>query len=1011
MTTQLENFVAPKTWAKYREVIMANLGSDDDRFMAVLSDIDRRNLCLNTSGVKKDASPRRRLIEFLDGARLGAFANNLPRVCWSIDENKEMLMRTALEWSTSSHRPGVTKIYVAARMFRSWSKFGADITSAVLAFLDSTTCEIARSKPDMYHLISELARSEHFSTPKYLQWTIARGGLYDPADVEPDGPCVTRLLAELPVHNISESMEDLRTTLLSRVDYPIENEERKLRATKLFVNRQLPGMQGHIDSDYDEDDMQDIETIEDYTHEISRTEKSDLGLWLRRKVKLQMVQPTIPPLDDWDDSPMKKGTSAISSSDFGIIRRYLELIDDYSMLADVLKIVSSSNDPEVLASCADTFDLHIETFAAIGAMKDLFDTLMSRLRALTAEADNVPRVFLVSLSDLASRIPDRKLVAQQLALELALSDRKTAADACSPVSDHMAILETAEANFTDEIEKVLASGNSMDQATLERLFQRIIMRLEASWKKSPEQQRSCSLLLTRLRTFDIQQFDVLMTTWTRRVFQLQARPTLLQVFGPLISFGCVALRDILNFDPAKDTTIAWEALDILLTTSGPSEVMSHDEAYRFNIKQAHVKKDYPREILTVVYTAFDKYTSDAASDTKALLTGTAMHDLLQEQSLSSPDTIIQHLVTPLLNGSNDEAISTIDGCIDKLLLAPNAHAAITTEILLEVADDLSLPFCQVKLASMFKSEDTAMEGTQESRSSRLEAFDAAIESAITSGSTAWASIVPLLDTSVAQHLRRRAESQFLALFPSPRMVNGDESRIQSAETLLHVIEATAYSIPTVASAAPSQTTLGPEIVSTLNGIWLLLSNTQSQELKDVIISKWLPLLLAFTTIHATTYEATKLGNEARAKTILSLSAIYLQLLAFDTSAEPIPSLASQTFDLALHLVDSLPEDMRLQCTRSLRDSVASQPKISYLFSISQNPTDWLMLSQKEKMPGVQPPVPGSGAAERERWERERERERLVGFTLRRWEMLGEPTPNVGENDTSLSLTLFGARRG
>jgi mediator of RNA polymerase II transcription subunit 12 len=37
-------------------------------------------------------------------------------------------------------------------------------------------------------------------------------------------------------------------------------------------------------------------------------------------------------------------------------------------------------------------------------------------------------------------------------------------------------------------------------------------------------------------------------------------------------------------------------------------------------------------------------------------------------------------------------------------------------------------------------------------------------------------------------------------------------------------------------------------------------------------------------------------------------------------------------------------------------------------------------------------------------------DRLSVFQYRRWETLGEPTPNVGENDTALSLGLFEARR-
>ncbi|KAJ2977101.1 hypothetical protein NQ176_g4566 [Zarea fungicola] len=35
-------------------------------------------------------------------------------------------------------------------------------------------------------------------------------------------------------------------------------------------------------------------------------------------------------------------------------------------------------------------------------------------------------------------------------------------------------------------------------------------------------------------------------------------------------------------------------------------------------------------------------------------------------------------------------------------------------------------------------------------------------------------------------------------------------------------------------------------------------------------------------------------------------------------------------------------------------------------------------------------------------------ERYSNFALRRWEALSEPTPNLGENDTSLSLGLFEA---
>ena len=1011
ITSNSDSFVAPKVWAKHRDVIMSNLGSDDERFMSILAALDRRNSRLDTPGIEKALTPRQCLLQLLDSTLLLPLTTEMAQQCWEIDIDKSMLFHTILEWSSSSYRPGTAKIYVAARIMRSWSKFGADITGAILDFLDSAVCSSARQNSAFYHLVSELARSEHFSTPRYLQWLIARGGLYDTTDVAPDGPCATRLLAELPIHNLSESMSELRATLLSRAEFFVAQEKDRARELMAFMDRNLPGMQANVDVELESQSFGvDLPSL---SSETSRTIKSELGLWLRKKVALQMVQPTIPPLDDWDDSPMKGGTSAITSSDFNTVRGYLELISDYSMLADVLKIVTSSNDAEVLASCADTLDLHIEIFASIGALNGLFDILMARLRALTDEIDSI-RVFLVSLSDLASRLPGQKTVAQQLSQELARSDRKTAADACSPVSDHMALVQTAEADFTDEIEKVLASGNSMDQATLDRLFQRIIGRLEESWEKSPEQQRSCGLLLTRLRTFDAQQFDILMTAWVKRLLQMQSRPTMIQTFGPLISFGCLALRDVIlgaclteETDSFLGLGTAQQALALLLGSSGLPEVMTVEEGYRLRIKQAHMQKDNPIEVLNVIRRVFgetvDSDEQGNPSDTKISLDSSDFHTLLQSLVLTDTREFTDNLVLPLLQSSVPEVVATINKSVDDLLLAGNDNEAITTEVLLNLADDLSLPFCQVKLASMFRREDTVMEGAEDPQSEDLEAFDRAIESAVAAGKTTWASIVPLLDASIARRLRQRAEARFLALFPSPRNPNGEDSarsRIIYAENLLHIIDATAYSMSTTPTPT-NVTNLTSDIVATLNGVWLLLANSQSKEMKDAIISKWLPLLLSFTTIHTSAFEANKAGHEIRAKAILALAAILLQLQAVGTTTEEFKNLVEQVFDLALYLIDSLPEDMRQQCIRSLRDTV-SNPRISYLLSFAANPTEWLVLSQRERIV----PPPGVGAAERAA-----EKEKLVPFSLRRWEMLGEPTPNVGENDTSLSLTLFGARRG
>lgn len=1012
MVSHPDSFVLPVAWAKYRDVIQSNLASDEENFQMVFEAIDRRNRRLFMPGTEKDNTPQQRLIQLLDSTLSGSFENDILKKCWQLDDDKSMLLRVVLDWSTSSYRPGYSKIYVAARIFRFWSKSGVEITNGILDFVVSDACEKGRSKPSFYHLLSELARSEHFSVAKYLQWLVARGGLHDARDVLPDGPCATRLLAELPTHNLSKAIVPLHSTLLSRAGFFVDEEEENMRNCMAAINRTLPAMQANDDTEMDLVTVQVDDDINALIAPLSRSSKSEIGLWLRYKVRLQMQQPTIPPLDNWDTSTMKSNTSAITLTDFNQVRYYLELVEDYSMLADILKLTASSTDPEVLASCVDTVNLHVEPLAAIGALNNLFEILVTRMRVIAEDQECSPRTFLASLSDLANRIPTHKVLAQQLSQELVLSDRKTAADACSPVSDHVAITQASKVDFVDEIEKILVSGNSMDQATLDRLFQRVSVQLELSRAKSFQQQKQCGILLTRLRPFNPQHFDNLISAWVTRLLQMEERPSMMAVLGPLVAFGCLSFSTIAtstgvvlemeSSQASSNDRTSQELVQLLLGTSDTTEAMGAEDAYRFRIKQSHIQTDFPEVVLTSIRQDLERSKStkpkNTTPDTSLLIYKHDTFKVMQEYALSYPDMFIKVLVLPLLKNGDSRGARVITSFVDKLLFGKTGDDEITTEAILNIANDFTLPFCQIKLESMFSGEDSAMAGTDDSRSGRLQAFDSAIEAAVNSGKTAWASIVPLLEVSVAQHLRRRSELQFLALFPSHKMAgtfdfSNMESRLLHASNLLRIIDSTAYSIASTQTST-NNTNIAQDILATLNGVRLLLSGTQMVSIKEILISRWIPLLLSFITLHTSEFEATKVGHEVRAKVILALSAILLDLQTLDLNTEAASNLMEQDFDLALHLIDALPDDVRQQCIRSLHDTISS-PQMYYLFSFQANPSEGLVLCQKESAPTT--------SGERN--------EKLTPFVLRRWEMLGEPTPNIGENDTSLNLTLFGARRG
>jgi mediator of RNA polymerase II transcription subunit 12 len=133
----------------------------------------------------------------------------------------------------------------------------------------------------------------------------------------------------------------------------------------------------------------------------------------------------------------------------------------------------------------------------------------------------------------------------------------------------------------------------------------------------------------------------------------------------------------------------------------------------------------------------------------------------------------------------------------------------------------------------------------------------------------------------------------------------------------------------------------------------------------------------------------------------------LAAVAQELDNSPAANLFEHTFDLALVIVDNLSDDARLQCVRAVKDST-SDARLRYLFSFAPNPAENLVLAHREK------PPPGMGINERRAMALGlglgMMPEKLSPFVMRRWEILNEPTPNIGENDTSLSLHLFEARK-
>ncbi|ORY67302.1 transcription mediator subunit Med12 [Pseudomassariella vexata] len=1004
-----ESFVHSFTWAKFRDALLSSLPSDDQAQRHAFESIDKRNERLTRTHIKSQPAVRGILVKLLDTTLRTPFKDDLASQLWKVSEHKHSLIRTVLEWSISPYRPGIAKVYVTASILRFFSVQGADITGAVLDFLDTDPLRETDRKHLVYHLVSELVRTDDFSVPRYLQWLIARGGLANAVETSPDGPCPTRLLVEVPIHALSESIRSLRATILRRSSFSVEYEAEDM-ATAIRCIKYALSVPLELDDPLLLKKPMSISKLAHRIERSSRALQTEVGSWLYNGYIGGIVRSLSSEKSGVDDSNIE----------FDSVRALLEAAQDYTMLENVLKALAVSSNAELLASCADTVNLHIQVFAATGSAKSLFQTLLERLKAIREQQGIGARPLLASLASLAPRICGLEEVATQLQKDLIRTDRTSAVDASSPLSDTMATqLQDDETELHEQIEK-LASYTSADRPTMERLFQAITFhRLQTCWGKPDERQRAYCILLTRLRVFDTGYFDTLMRLWVQHIRKLTHRPPVAQIFPLLMSSGCLSLAVLFATasrtpmqtaqgqpNPAMSASIYMqEILQMLMMPLSPTQIMASEDCYRFRIIQEQARLENVREVMPLIRGALAEYSSSRNQITQPLddeKTRTQFLELLRSLILVDSNAAGQTL-SP--KSPDPKLANLIESVTTRLLTSRDGGGQKTFEQVLELANEFTLPFCQVKLSlNLAVSESTGPDHTERLQSQLIQ-LSKAMDNAIDANNIMWTGMLPCLSPEITQHMRNRAEARFLYLIPSLKCAVTSEEvfekDIHMAENLLAVIDSIIRGALT-----PKSSQISNAMVDKLVDLWEILATTNDEAvpLKTATLSHWLPLLLSYLTLNASTATATtsKPANDTRARALLTLAGLTQEL-----DHAPSSDLSQRAFDLALVLVDHLADDARLQCVRAVKD-VTADPRLRYLFSFAPNPAENLMLAHREK------PPPGLGPNERRALALGLGTgmlpERLTPLVMRRWEILNEPTPNVGENDTSLSLHLFEARK-
>lgn len=582
----------------------------------------------------------------------------------------------------------------------------------------------------------------------------------------------------------------------------------------------------------------------DFFSSLSRTVMAELGMWIRDNVRLHVVKGQPVGRDNWRDLSVEVGITAVSTTQFVLLRGLLELFQDMAVLVDVVKMVASSDSSSTLSAAADTVSYNIDAFSALGAVNECLRLLYARYKKLQMRR-RLEKYLVVSLKDLASFPGANEGIRRELEEDLNGQEQgyPRAAMANSPVSDTMADVFDGAADGNEEIDRLLMSGASIDNHNLSRLFETIVSKVETTFDDAAQGQLSSSVAyLTKLRQFDAKMFDELMRGWVTRLLGSSSRPPLLQTLAVLVACSCLELEVVVSatlavlkpdmkLSNAASGELAAQTLDLLVSHGSSELSLSPQEMYSLNRKRKIFELRSTELFVQLVSRSIELCATVSNPELTGRLRGLVLSrsvlHLLRGLATAQPEILISDIVEPLSKTGSATVLQWLRVLIDHLLddhesgdmtdLDPEVQVAQ----LIQYANDFSIGLCQLKMRIIFDAENKNASSRRASGDITVGAenpltkpFFQGIASTFKDRVNIWTDLVSVLNQECASQIRMYAEELVLnsSTFPpvrlclgplEPALPEGRESGESLARALLSVIEATAYSIPTqgVASIA------------------------------------------------------------------------------------------------------------------------------------------------------------------------------------------------------------------
>lgn len=538
--------ILPGEWTKYQGLFTSNRLSKTSVVIspATLHNLKQRNKRLDISGTRDDfPSPThgQSLLKYLDATNNWDDIHAYSQKCMELAGSAGSTVSLVLRWATTVNRPGRHRLYAAVRLIQHLHASDVKTDEYIIDFLSTVAKTEGYVLSTVTRILSELVYSGSFSFNKYLQWLIATGFMSHGAQVSELGrKSHHTILHGVSSRNLPEHVQNLKNIILMSSgfldDEGIQNVNGCENIKKLIV------------AALEKAQVSDKSGLPPAVKSLPDSEMVELSLWLQVQTKAftnLSCHCSAEECDHVEKLPLKLKT-------FHTFRGLFEDLNDYRGLALFVASIKT-NDVPLLSAIADTLLYHHKVLSAIGTLTSTSQALIQQYQTTTdIQALQAPIcTLLMSLIEIATSLLYDTTLAAKLRRDVQRCRANLAGVAWSPASDNPV---DAQSNPVDEIDQLLASGNTMDEKTLTRVFSTVTSRLDQVSRGEEVQPSSVTRWFFVLKTLNEAAFEKNMAAWIAAELQICQPDRLLEYTRPLIGIGCVTFETFIGIccDPTSD---------------------------------------------------------------------------------------------------------------------------------------------------------------------------------------------------------------------------------------------------------------------------------------------------------------------------------------------------------------------------------------------------------------------------------------------------------------------------